>query len=170
MSLLSRVRWWPPGITVPCNWAFVDLADVAHKVSYQTHRCLWLKPKQWCALSLACFLNLLFIRVLLTRLMRRARQVPLLSRTAIDWGLMLTGIPLCLLARAANIFPLSAALNTRRRIPLPRNLQVRDDKFCVYVSGYSHHPPAQGDACNSSSMYSYALRTLLALLALVLQL
>ena len=53
------------------------------------------------------------------------RQVPLLSRTAIDWGLMLTGIPLCLLARAANIFPLSAALNARRRIPLPRNLQVR---------------------------------------------
>lgn len=60
-------------------------------------------------------------------LRRRARQVPLLSRTAIDWGLMLTGIPLCLLARAANIFPLSAALNARRRIPLPRNLQVR---FC----------------------------------------
>ncbi|KAK9843766.1 hypothetical protein WJX81_005547 [Elliptochloris bilobata] len=51
-------------------------------------------------------------------------QVPLLSRTAIDWGLMLTGIPLCLLARAANIFPLSAALNARRRIPLPRNLQL----------------------------------------------
>ena len=65
------------------------------------------------------------VLALLTRLRQRARQVPLLSRTAIDWGLMLTGIPLCLLARAANIFPLSAALNARRRIPLPRNLQVR---------------------------------------------
>lgn len=50
--------------------------------------------------------------------------MPLLRRTAIDWGLMLTGIPLCLLARAANIFPLSALLNMRRRVPLPLNLQV----------------------------------------------
>jgi len=55
----------------------------------------------------------------------RARQVPLLSRTAIDWGLMLTGIPLCLLARGANIFPLSALLNLRRALPLPLNLQAR---------------------------------------------
>ncbi len=55
----------------------------------------------------------------------RKRQVPLLSRTAIDWGLMLTGIPLCLLARGANIFPLSALLNLRRALPLPLNLQAR---------------------------------------------
>lgn len=54
----------------------------------------------------------------------RSKQVPLLRETAIDWGLMLTGIPLCLLARAANIFPLSALLNMRRRVPLPLNLQV----------------------------------------------
>ena len=70
---------------------------------------------------------------------RRAAQVPLLRRTAIDWGLMLTGIPLCLLARAANIFPLSAALNTRRRIPLPRNLQVRVSK--------GWRTPSQSCAC-----------------------
>ena len=72
-----------------------------------------------------CIARYICVLAKLTRQRRHAWQVPLLSRTAIDWGLMLTGIPLCLLARAANIFPLSAALNARRRIPLPRNLQVR---------------------------------------------
>jgi sodium/hydrogen exchanger 8 len=41
-----------------------------------------------------------------------------------DWGLLLTGLPLCLATRAANIFPLSRLANMRRRLPLPINLQV----------------------------------------------
>lgn len=41
-----------------------------------------------------------------------------------DWGLLLTGLPLCLITRAANIFPLSRLANLRRKLPLPMNLQV----------------------------------------------
>ena len=41
-----------------------------------------------------------------------------------DWGLLLTGLPLCVATRAANIFPLSHLANLRRKLPLPRNLQV----------------------------------------------
>ena len=41
-----------------------------------------------------------------------------------DWGLVLTGLPLCVATRAANIFPLSRLANLRRKLPLPHNLQV----------------------------------------------
>ena len=42
-----------------------------------------------------------------------------------DVGLLLTGLPLCLATRAANIFPLSRVANMHRKLPLPVNLQVR---------------------------------------------
>jgi CPA1 family monovalent cation:H+ antiporter/sodium/hydrogen exchanger 8 len=41
-----------------------------------------------------------------------------------DWGLLLSGLPLCLATRAANIFPLSRLANLRRKLPLSLNLQV----------------------------------------------
>jgi hypothetical protein len=41
-----------------------------------------------------------------------------------DVGLLLTGLPLCLATRAANIFPLSRVANLHRKLPLPLNLQV----------------------------------------------
>lgn len=41
-----------------------------------------------------------------------------------DAGLLLSGIPLCLLSRALNIFPLAALINVGRKYPLPLNLQV----------------------------------------------
>lgn len=40
-----------------------------------------------------------------------AVQVARLGSSTLDWGLLITGIPLCLLARAANIFPLSQLAN-----------------------------------------------------------
>lgn len=43
----------------------------------------------------------------------------------VDWGLLLSGIPLCLLSRAANIFPLARLANMARRVKVPFNLQVR---------------------------------------------
>lgn len=42
----------------------------------------------------------------------------------IDWGLLLSGIPLCLLSRAANIFPLAYLANLGRELKIPRNIQV----------------------------------------------
>lgn len=53
-------------------------------------------------------------------------QVVTLGSKTWDWGLLLTGLPLCLATRAANIFPLSRLANTRRKLPLSINLQVRD--------------------------------------------
>uniref|UniRef100_A0A7S0WVD7 Cation/H+ exchanger transmembrane domain-containing protein n=1 Tax=Pyramimonas obovata TaxID=1411642 RepID=A0A7S0WVD7_9CHLO len=41
-----------------------------------------------------------------------------------DLGLMLTGLPLCLLARAANIFPLATFVNSKRRHKITFNMQV----------------------------------------------
>ncbi|KAK9818672.1 hypothetical protein WJX74_002819 [Apatococcus lobatus] len=52
-------------------------------------------------------------------------QVATLSEKQVDAGLLITGVPLVLLARAANIFPLSYLLNMKgRRLPLPYNLQT----------------------------------------------
>ena len=45
-----------------------------------------------------------------------------------DAGLLLTGLPLCLATRAANIFPLSRVANKYRKLPLPLNLQVRPSR------------------------------------------
>ncbi|KAK9915576.1 hypothetical protein WJX75_001018 [Coccomyxa subellipsoidea] len=50
-------------------------------------------------------------------------QVATLGSMTWDWGLLLTGLPLCLATRAANIFPLSRLANMRRKLPLPINLQ-----------------------------------------------
>lgn len=52
-------------------------------------------------------------------------QVATLGSMTWDWGLLVTGLPLCLATRAANIFPLSKAANLRRKLPLPQNLQAR---------------------------------------------
>lgn len=52
-------------------------------------------------------------------------QVATLGSKTWDWGLVLTGLPLCVATRAANIFPLSRLANLRRKLPLPHNLQVR---------------------------------------------
>ena len=41
-----------------------------------------------------------------------------------DFGILLTGIPLALLARAVNIFPLSMLANTMRETPIPPNIQI----------------------------------------------
>jgi NhaP-type Na+/H+ or K+/H+ antiporter len=41
----------------------------------------------------------------------------------VDWGLLVSGIPLCLLSRAANIFPLSRLANLGRQVKVPLNLQ-----------------------------------------------
>jgi hypothetical protein len=51
-------------------------------------------------------------------------QVITLGSKTWDWGLMLTGLPLCLATRAANIFPLSRLANLRRKLPLSINLQA----------------------------------------------
>ena len=51
-------------------------------------------------------------------------QVATLGSKTWDWGLLLTGLPLCVATRAANIFPLSRLANLRRKLPLPHNLQV----------------------------------------------
>ncbi len=45
-------------------------------------------------------------------------------RHKFDAGLLLSGIPLCVLSRAVNIFPLAALINLGRKYPLPLNLQV----------------------------------------------
>lgn len=42
----------------------------------------------------------------------------------VDWGLLVSALPLCLLSRAANIFPLAALANRLRTIPIPFNMQV----------------------------------------------
>ena len=54
----------------------------------------------------------------------RQLQVAQLGSKTWDWGLLLTGLPLCMATRAANIFPLSRLANLRRKLPLPHNLQV----------------------------------------------
>jgi len=41
----------------------------------------------------------------------------------VDWGLLISGIPLCLLSRAANIFPLARLANVFRRVKVPLNHQ-----------------------------------------------
>jgi hypothetical protein len=41
-----------------------------------------------------------------------------------DWGLLLSGIPLCLISRAANVFPLARLVNTKRRHKITFNMQV----------------------------------------------
>jgi hypothetical protein len=41
-----------------------------------------------------------------------------------DFGILLTGIPLAMAARAVNIFPLSRLANTLRETPIPPNVQV----------------------------------------------
>lgn len=44
-------------------------------------------------------------------------------RQGMDLGLMLTGVPLVVLSRALNIYPLAYLVNRGRRLPLPINLQ-----------------------------------------------
>ena len=39
-----------------------------------------------------------------------------LGSATVDWGLLITGIPLCLIARAANIFPLAQLANWRKHL------------------------------------------------------
>ena len=41
-----------------------------------------------------------------------------------DFGILFTGVPLAILARAANIFPLSRLANTLRETPIPPNVQL----------------------------------------------
>ena len=60
-----------------------------------------------------------------------AVQVATLGSKTWDWGLVLTGLPLCVATRAANIFPLSRLANLRRKLPLPHNLQVRGRVACM---------------------------------------
>ena len=75
-----------------------------------------------------------------------------------DWGLLLTGLPLCLLTRAANIFPLSRLANLRRKLPLPMNLQVP----CPSEVSFSHSSRGPGilpmavPACETISHYTWA--------------
>mmetsp|Transcript_28535 Transcript_28535/g.93243 ORF Transcript_28535/g.93243 Transcript_28535/m.93243 type:complete len:537 (-) Transcript_28535:999-2609(-) len=42
----------------------------------------------------------------------------------VDYGLIFSAVPLCLLSRALNIFPISRILNMKRRVPIPFNIQV----------------------------------------------
>ena len=42
---------------------------------------------------------------------RGALQVATLHKKGIDWGLLLTGLPLLILSRAANIFPVAYGVN-----------------------------------------------------------
>ena len=42
-----------------------------------------------------------------------------------DLGLLLSGLPLCVLSRGCNVFPCSYIVNVGRKYKLPRNLQVR---------------------------------------------
>jgi hypothetical protein len=42
----------------------------------------------------------------------------------VDIGLLLSALPLCLLSRAANIFPLAAVANKLRSTPIPFNMQI----------------------------------------------
>ena len=58
-----------------------------------------------------------------------------------DVGLLLTGLPLCLATRAANIFPLSRVANQYRKLPLPLNLQVR--RCCRPCARHPRPPHAQ---------------------------
>lgn len=51
-------------------------------------------------------------------------QVALIKMTSVDLGLLLSGIPLCLLSRAANVFPLAYLLNKYRRFPIPFRVQT----------------------------------------------
>lgn len=41
-----------------------------------------------------------------------------------DWGLIATGIPLCLVSRAVNIFPLGLLVNMFRKRKLPMRVQA----------------------------------------------
>jgi len=49
-------------------------------------------------------------------------QVATLFARAVDWGLLLTVVPLCLAGRAAAVFPLARLVNTRRAVPLPASV------------------------------------------------
>ncbi|KAK9809257.1 hypothetical protein WJX72_012251 [[Myrmecia] bisecta] len=51
-------------------------------------------------------------------------QVATLGHKQVDLGLLLMGLPLVILARAAGIFPLSWFINKGRKLPLPYNLQT----------------------------------------------
>ena len=46
-------------------------------------------------------------------------QVPSIFTRTVDWGLLLTVVPLCVASRAAAVFPLAKAANARRALPLP---------------------------------------------------
>ncbi|GMH41763.1 hypothetical protein BSKO_09673 [Bryopsis sp. KO-2023] len=51
-------------------------------------------------------------------------QVALIKRSSVDIGLIVSGIPLCIVARAANIFPLAYLANRFRRFPIPFRVQT----------------------------------------------
>ena len=44
-------------------------------------------------------------------------QVAVLGQKSIDWGMLLTGLPLLILSRAANIFPVAYCVNLGERLP-----------------------------------------------------
>lgn len=46
-------------------------------------------------------------------------QVPSIFTRTVDWGLLLTVVPLCVASRAAAVLPLAKAANSRRALPLP---------------------------------------------------
>ena len=46
-------------------------------------------------------------------------QVPSIFTRTVDWGLLVTVVPLCVASRAAAVFPLARAANSRRALPLP---------------------------------------------------
>ena len=46
-------------------------------------------------------------------------QVPSIFTRTVDWGLLLTVVPLCVASRAAAVLPLAKAANARRALPLP---------------------------------------------------
>ena len=46
-------------------------------------------------------------------------QVPSIFTRTVDWGLLLTVVPLCVASRAAAVLPLARAANARRALPLP---------------------------------------------------
>lgn len=49
-------------------------------------------------------------------------QVASLFARPVDWGLLITVVPLCVLARAAAVLPLAKLANARRALPLPSSV------------------------------------------------
>lgn len=41
-----------------------------------------------------------------------------------DYGLLLSSVPLCIVARACNVFPLAYLSNLKRTVPIPPRVQM----------------------------------------------